>query len=109
MNRVKLIALIAGALAITECKLDAKGNSQALVNAKQAQAVFEQVQVGGDGWETVQKLNEIDPKSELMTQVSIPTNAGTAEWTTIRYRLVDGSYLYVTYDGVDVVSKQRML
>lgn len=106
MRRVKLIALI-GCVMLAGCKLDAHANQ--VQNANRAEAQFEAIHEGMLGADAMQALGEdVTKNGEMTAQVSIPQMAGVQTWTTIRYRLADGSWLYVTYDGYKVVQKQRL-
>jgi hypothetical protein len=103
---VKLIALNFVLFVLIGCKPD----ERSIQNAKAAEAQFEGVQPGMLGVEAMQALGDdaVDT-AQMQSQVSIPTLQGTVTWTTLSYRLKDGSTMYVTYDGTNVVNKQRML
>jgi hypothetical protein len=105
MSRVKSIALIGAVLLGTSACHQVKVD-----NAAEAETQFEAVSVGMAAVDASKIMTQADDQAVMTSQITMPgLGTGTVDWTTIRYTLADGSSMYVTYDGVKVVDKQRML
>jgi hypothetical protein len=119
LEKIIALAIIVIAIVGAAIAIHAWAQARAERNAEQlekkgivADSKFAAVSIGDSMWDVADKIGKSNESGEITNQTTVPMpslNGGTTteQYTTVRYRLDDGSWMYVTYNGTTAMSKVR--